>query len=521
MKAIMLMFDSLNRHMLNSYGGNEVDTPNFDRLAAHTVQFDNSYAGSLPCMPARRELHTGRYNFLHRSWGPLEPFDDSMPFLLKQNGIYTHLSTDHPHYFEEGGATFHTKYNSWQFSRGQEGDPWIGQVRDPEIPEEVLGVKYRAGGGRVKQQSAIDNREDGQPLQPAPLWRQDWVNRSFMQQEEQQPQPKTFAKGLDFIQRNAEDDQWFLQIETFDPHEPFFTQQKYKDLHPHDYDGPHFDWPPYGLSDRTPEQDAHVRYEYAALISMCDHYLGMVLDTMDSLDLWKDTMLIVNTDHGFLLGEHNWWGKVVQPFYQEIVHTPLFIWDPRSQRQGVHCESLVQTIDLPATILDFFNVDLPADMQGVPLKDALANDAPVHEAILFGVFGGHVNCTDGQHVLMLAPESGNNEPLNHYTLMPSHMWESFTPEELTEIEVSDPLSFTKGAKLMKMPAKRTLFDAPQYDYFGQPLTTMLFDVSSEPNKQLQINNTDIQNHLTSETKRLMVENDAPTEQFERMGLNIN
>ena len=40
-------------------------------------------------MPARRELHTGRYNFLHRSWGPLEPFDDSMPQLLDDNGAST------------------------------------------------------------------------------------------------------------------------------------------------------------------------------------------------------------------------------------------------------------------------------------------------------------------------------------------------------------------------------------------------------------------------------------------------
>ncbi|SVD20633.1 uncharacterized protein METZ01_LOCUS373487, partial [marine metagenome] len=51
-------------------------------------------------------------------------------------------------------------------------------------------------------------------------------------------------------------------METFDPHEPFFTQQKYKDLYPHDYDGPHFDWPPYGTSDRPSDQDEHVRQEY-------------------------------------------------------------------------------------------------------------------------------------------------------------------------------------------------------------------------------------------------------------------
>ena len=103
MKAIILMFDSLNRHMLEQYRETIVEAPNFARLAQRAVTFDNFYAGSMPCMPARREMHTGRYNFLHRSWGPMEPFDDSMPEILKKNGIHTRLSTDHYHYVEDGG----------------------------------------------------------------------------------------------------------------------------------------------------------------------------------------------------------------------------------------------------------------------------------------------------------------------------------------------------------------------------------------------------------------------------------
>ena len=105
MKAIMIMFDSLNRRFLEPYGCRETITPNFLRLAQKTVRFENSYAGSLPCIPARRELHTGRYNFLHRSWGPLEPFDDSMPGILREHGIHSHLVSDHGHYWECGGAT--------------------------------------------------------------------------------------------------------------------------------------------------------------------------------------------------------------------------------------------------------------------------------------------------------------------------------------------------------------------------------------------------------------------------------
>ena len=129
MRAIILMFDSLNRHMLPPYAADTfVEAPNFARLAAQAVTFDNFYAGSMPCIPARREMHTGRYNFLHRSWGPLEPFDDSMPQILGDAGIHTHLASDHPHYWEDGGATYHTRFTTWEFFRGQEGDPWKGVV---------------------------------------------------------------------------------------------------------------------------------------------------------------------------------------------------------------------------------------------------------------------------------------------------------------------------------------------------------------------------------------------------------
>ena len=129
------MFDTLNRHMLPPYGCDWVHAPNFERLATRSVTFNNCYVGSMPCMPARRELHTGRYNFLHRSWTPLEPFDNSMPQILGENGIYSHLITDHQHYWEDGGATYHNRYSSYEFVRGQEGDAWKGHVDDPfKIP---------------------------------------------------------------------------------------------------------------------------------------------------------------------------------------------------------------------------------------------------------------------------------------------------------------------------------------------------------------------------------------------------
>ena len=113
MKAIMVMFDSLNRNLLPEYGCDWTKLPNFQRLAEKTVVFDNCYAGSLPCMPARRELHTGRYNFLHRSWSPMEPFDESCITNLDRQGVFTHLASDHVHYWEDGGSCYLSKYDSF------------------------------------------------------------------------------------------------------------------------------------------------------------------------------------------------------------------------------------------------------------------------------------------------------------------------------------------------------------------------------------------------------------------------
>src|SRR5699024_5058024 len=158
--------------------------------------------------------------------------------------------------------------------------------------------------------------------------------------------------------------------ETFNPHEPFFTLPDDKALYPHQFAGDcEDDWPPYAEVAEDSQTVQHVRFDYAALVSKCDRYLGKILDLMDQYDLWEDSMLIVNTDHGFLLGEHGWWGKNIMPLYNEISHLPFFIWDPVINKKNERQNGLAQTIDIPATILDFFNIDQPSDMMGRSLKN--------------------------------------------------------------------------------------------------------------------------------------------------------
>jgi arylsulfatase A-like enzyme len=193
MKTILLLLDSLNRHMLNAYGNPWVQTPNIDRLAARSVVFDNHWLGSAPCMPARRDILTGRLSFLERNWGPLEPFDVPLPLLLRQNGVFCHMATDHYHYFEVGGEGYCQMFNTWDFIRGQEWDPWVSRTAAPPLPASHYG--------RLREQY-------------------EW-NKTAFRDETEYPSPKTLLAACDWLEHNKDAENFFLMLDVFDPHEPF------------------------------------------------------------------------------------------------------------------------------------------------------------------------------------------------------------------------------------------------------------------------------------------------------------
>ena len=90
-------------------------------------------------------------------------------------------------------------------------------------------------------------------------------------------------------------DNWHLHIECFDPHEPFISPKKYRDMYNDTYDGFHFDWPNYAPVEADEDVD-HIRKRYAATLTMADHWLGQFLDKMDAYNLWENTVVIFSTD---------------------------------------------------------------------------------------------------------------------------------------------------------------------------------------------------------------------------------
>ncbi|MDG2475174.1 MAG: sulfatase [Paracoccaceae bacterium] len=498
MKAVFVLLDSLNRNALKSYSDeSNILTPNFKRFEERCITFDNHYVGSLPCIPARRDLHTGRINFLHRSWGPLEPFDDSFPEILKTNEIYSHIVTDHHHYFADGGATYHQRYSSWELVRGQAIDRWKAEVN----PNTDF---FQSAYHKVQQ-----HRKNYM------------INRQYMIKEEDYCTPQVFYAAEEFLNKNKDEDNWLLQIECFDPHEPFHAPKRFRELYPTDYEGPILDWPIYARVKETANEISEIRANYASLVTMVDEYFGSLLNYFDEHDLWNDTALIVTTDHGFLLGEHDWWAKNRMPVYNEIARIPLMIYHPDfSSKGGSRRNNLTQTTDIMPTILDIFNLSVPKDVIGKSLLQLLESDRKIRDSLIFGYFGASCNITDGKHIYFRYPDKMIAEDLWEYTLMPTRMTSRFSIEELACATLSNPFSFSKGLKLLKL-RPRVSENGEAIEVQGmsfEDTSSNLFDVLKDPKQQSPKNDPVIVNYLLEEMYQHLKLSDAPEEIFVRFKL---
>ncbi|HZC15357.1 MAG TPA: sulfatase, partial [Caulobacteraceae bacterium] len=274
--AVVILLDSLNRHMLGAYGAKEFATPNLDRLAARSVRFTRHFTGSLPCMPARHDILCGALDFLWKPWGSIELWEDAITCQLRAAGVTTQLISDHPHLFEAGGENYHIDFSAWDYQRGHEGDPWKTQAD----PSWVGSPKF------FPREMPYDN------------------SRGWFRGEADFPGPRTMQAAATWLDDNAgQHDRFFLFVDEFDPHEPFDTPEHYARMYDPDWTGPHPIWPPYidggvakGVLDER--QARQIRALYGGKLTMIDHWLGKVLDRLDHHDLWDDTLVILCTDHG-------------------------------------------------------------------------------------------------------------------------------------------------------------------------------------------------------------------------------
>ena len=496
MKTIVFLMDSLNRRYLPAYGNTWVQTPNMDRLAARSCVFDGHFVGSAPCMPARHDLLTGRLDFLERNWAPVQPFDCTLPYMLGKHGIFSHMVTDHYHYFHLGGENYHAHFSSWELIRGQEKDNWVSNF----------------GHLPAREHYGAD----------APQYR---LNRERFGDEPDWPSPKTLRHAAQWIEEYRDEDDWFLMVDSFDPHEPFDCPDDL-DEYPDSYEDKLYYWPSYDTAGQAPEEAIeHARRRYAALVTMSDRWLGKALDVLDKYGMWEDTMVILTTDHGYMLGEHGFMAKNYMPCYNEVYHIPMMIALPGASPR--RCGALTQNIDLMPTVLDFHGIAVSEcwhPLHGKSLLPLIRGEVEkVREAVIYGMYGRQVNICDGRYTYFRAPVREDNTPLHIYTAMPSTIWSYWDYDlisDVSKIEAGPFLSYTRYPvfkipnTVTKMKGGTQNFDR-RYEVAGSHL---LFDLETDPGQERPLEDEALEAEMCRKLVQTMALHDSPAEQFVRLGL---
>lgn len=315
----------------------------------------------------RREWLTGVQEFLWRSWGPIEPFDETIPRLARQADVVTQLVTDHYHYFQHGAHGYFEDFTGFDFIRGHEYDAW---QTSPATPDE-----------RFLEQINATRPRNQQFLNRAVYAR----NVDEFEDETDYFAHRVFSKARERIDAADEWDQWFTYVDSFDVHEPFHYPEPYASMYtdedPNDVDLPV--WPYYGRVDEGQSELSSreldfVRSQFAGKVTMVDEQFGTVLDRLDENDLWDETVVIVTSDHGYFLGDHGWVGKNDPPVYDVLARTPLMIWHPDSPRMGERLSPLTSAVDLYATMLEALDADVPTDTHSRSLLPLLYDDDATH-----------------------------------------------------------------------------------------------------------------------------------------------
>jgi len=363
---VVVLADTFRKAFMGAYGNDWIHTPNLDRFAREGVRFINAHPESLPTIPTRRTLHTGRRAFPFAKfrpvpwdnvyipgWQPMSPEEGTIAEALVQRGYHTGFISDVPHYFVPG-MNFTRGFRQWDFIRGQSEDRYNATAHaDPG-----LVARYRSSDERIRAHLV-----NVQPEQPEETWHT----------------ARVFRRAMQFVEQNAANSPFYLYVDCFAPHEAWEAPLHYYDLYgSREEREPVCITVPYGPLDAHPEYEERlpsVRANYAGLVTLVDAWFGKLIDTIDGLGLKENTLVFFLTDHGTNFGENpdRVIGKPSNHLYSGTMDLPLLMRHPQGKGAGTVCDELVYTQDVSATVVEASGVTPIGGLEGqdlLPLAEA-------------------------------------------------------------------------------------------------------------------------------------------------------
>ncbi len=394
---LLITADQWRGDCLGAAGHPVVRTPAIDALAVEGVCFLRHYAQAAPCSPARASLYTGLYQMNHRvlrNGTPLDARHDNIAKALVRLGYEPALFG----YTDQAVDPRTTAPDDPRLTTYEEVLP--GFTAEVKLPEDnAAWFQWMEGRGHRLPADPWDLflPPEGRPEMPsgaAPRFSQDETETAFLT-----------GAFLDWLSGQPKDGPWCAHISFLRPHPPFVVPEPFSTL----YDpaaGPAFrraaspgaeaaqhpylaywlertaggnfcfigdnqrlvaDWPE--------EAFRQVRATYWGMISEVDRQIGRLVEGLKAAGAWDDTLIVLTSDHGEMMGDHWTLGKF--GYFDQAYHIPLIIRDPRHPEGcGGRVTAFTEAVDVLPTVLEAAGAEREGPADGVSLQPFLRGATP-------------------------------------------------------------------------------------------------------------------------------------------------
>ena len=370
--VLVIVVDTLRADHVGAYGGRAL-TPNIDALAREGLRFTRCHPEAMATVPARRSILTGRRVFPFRDWRPerdlvntpgwasITDVEATFTGALRKAGWWTGYVTDNPFLgFASGYAPFRSNFDEFVRIDGQKG-----KIRRPRAVSRSELEHWLVPELRTEH---IERRVRDFLASGDAYWKDEsksWAARVAM-------------AASATIDKAARRRPFALVVDTYEPHEPWTPPRSYIDL----YGDPAHRGPEActGLYQRVTEYLKPHRREpvlrrmrdlYAAEVTMTDRWLAVLVESLVRHGIERETVVVLVADHGYLLGEHGWTGKISSMLHPTLTQVPLILVDPARRGAGQATDWFAQTHDIAPTLLELTGIRRVKGMTGASLAPLL------------------------------------------------------------------------------------------------------------------------------------------------------
>ena len=366
--VLVVIVDSLRADAVYD---NWVRTPNIEALARQGLRFTNAYPEAMPTVPARNSIMSGRRAVSlprlarlprahpgDQAGSPCATSTRALPAVLRRAGYWTAYVTDNPFLgFSRPYGPLRRSVNRFVRTVGRSA----GSSRCRACPKRILNHWLHPASYDAKTRQRV-----GYYL----------ANSRFWEDPRKTYAARVFRDAMRVLDEAAEQRPFALFVDTYEPHEPWTPAAEVPEgcTATPTGAGPSREccatggratgWAPAS----APPCCGRIRDLYSAEVTMTDLWLGRLLDRLHGKDLERETVILLVSDHGVLLGEHGWTGKVQVALYPALINVPFIVVDPRRRHAGRKSDFFASTHDVAPTVLSMADVPVPEAMTGVDLS---------------------------------------------------------------------------------------------------------------------------------------------------------